>query len=235
MNNKIADPRQNRLLNMLPPSEYARLVPALERVSLRVGDILAEPNKMSRFVYFPVDSMVSLYYPMDHGTSSEIALIGNEGMFSIVPILGGETMPYMAVVETSGQAFRLDGRILKGELDRSRHLRHILLLYTQALFTQMAQLSICGRHHSLREQLCLHLLLIHDRALSDRFALTQQTTAHMLGVRRESVTKVSGELRGDGLIAYRRGYVTVLDRRRLECECCECCSVVREEFFRLLG
>ncbi len=144
-------------------------------------------------------------------------------------------MPYMAVVETSGHAFRLDGRILKGELDRSRHLRHILLLYTQALFTQMAQLSICGRHHSLREQLCLHLLLIHDRAPSDRFALTQQTTAHMLGVRRESVTKVSGELRGDGLIDYKRGYVTVLDRRRLECECCECYSVVREEFFRLLG
>ncbi len=235
MNNKIADPRQNRLLEMLPPSEYTRLLPALERVSLRVGDILAEPNKISRFVYFPVDSMVSLYYPMDHGMSSEIALIGNEGMFSIVPILGGETMPYMAVVETSGQAFRLDGKILKGELDRSRHLRHILLLYTQALFTQMAQLSICGKHHSLREQLCLHLLLIHDRAPSDRFALTQQTTAHMLGVRRESVTKVSGELRGDGLIDYKRGYVTVLDRRRLECECCECYGVVREEFFRLLG
>lgn len=233
--NKIIDPRQNLLLAKLPPGEYENLQPALEHVQLRAGEILAEPHKKSRYVYFPVDSTLSLYYPMDHGTSAEIALIGNEGMFSIVPALGGETLPYLAMVETTGHACRLDEKILKHELGRSTGLRHILQLYTQALFVQIAQISVCGRHHSLRQQLCLHLLLMHDRAPADKFVLTHQAIAHILGVRRESVTKVSGELRDAGLIDYRRGHITVLGRPGLEAECCECYGVMKEEFRRLLG
>lgn len=235
MNKNTIDPRQNHLLARLPSDELERLFPELEQVELKAGDILSEPHKISRYVYFPVASTFSLYYPLDHGMSSEIALIGKEGMFSIVPVLGGETLPYMAMVETPGYAYRMEWKAFKRELDRSRNLKHVILLYTQALLTQMAQLSICGRHHSLRQQLCLHLLLMHDRSTADRFVLTQQTIAQMLGVRRESVTKVSVELRLNGLIEYRRGYVTVLNRPGLEGECCECYGVVREEFFRLLG
>ncbi len=235
MKKNMIDPCQNHLLARLHADERERLFSELEQVDLKDGDILSEPNKISRYVYFPVASTVSLYYPMDHGISSEIALIGNEGMFSIVPVLGGETLPYMAMVETPGFAYRMEWKAFKRELDRSRNLREVILLYTQALFTQMAQLSICGRHHSLRQQLCLHLLLLHDRSSADRFVLTQQTIAHMLGVRRESVTKASVELRENGFIDYRRGYLTVLNRSGLEGQCCECYGVVREEFYRLLG
>ena len=231
----IMDPRQNHLLAMLPEEEYERLRAGLEQVKLSAGDVLCEPHKRSRYVYFPVDSTLSLYYPMDHGASAEIALIGNEGMFSIAPFLGDATLPYMSMVETAGQAYRLDAKILKREFDRNEQLRHILLLYTQALFTQIAQISVCGRHHSLRQQLCLHLLLLDDRSPSGSFALTQQAVAHMLGVRRESVTKVSSGLREEELIEYRRGRITVLDRSGLQRECCECYSVVSKEFRRLLG
>ena len=229
------DPRQNRLLALLPEAECGHLFSELEPVTLSAGDALFEPNKKLSYAYFPVDSTISLYYPMDHGMSAEIALIGNEGMFSVASVLSGSSLPYVAMVETPGKAFRLDVRILKQELERAGQLQHILLLYAQALFTQAAQVSICGRGHSLRQQFCLHLLLLHDRSPSGRLALTQQAAAHMLGVRRESVTKVSGELRETGLIDYRRGKIAVLDRAGLERECCECYEVVRQEFRRLLG
>ena len=229
------DPRQNQLLAMLPEEEYGYLQAGLEQVKLGVGDVLCEPHKKPSYVYFPLDSTLSLYYPMDHGTSAEIALIGNEGMFSITPCLGGASLPYVAVVETAGHACRLDVRVLKREFERAGKLQHVLLLYTQALFTQMAQISVCGRHHSLRQQFCLHLLLLDDRSPAGKFALTQQAAAHMLGVRRESVTKVSGGLRSERLIDYRRGVVAVLDRTGLERECCECYGVVSREFKRLLG
>lgn len=233
---KTIDPRQNHLLDKLTASgKHQNLFLALDVVALRAGEILAEPDQPSGYVYFPLDCTVSLYYPMDHGTSAEIALIGNEGMFSVVPLLGGETLPYRATVETSGHACRLEERILQRELERSAELGRVLKLYTQALFVQIAQISVCGRHHSLRQQLCLHLLLMHDRAPDGRFMLTQQAMAHMLGVRRESVTKVSGELRDEGLIDYSRGRVTVLARAALEAECCECYGVVFREFHRLLA
>ncbi|HQT26057.1 MAG TPA: Crp/Fnr family transcriptional regulator [Burkholderiales bacterium] len=220
---------------MLPQGEYERLLPMLERVALRSGEVLVEPHKKSRYVYFPVDGTLSLYYPMDHGLSSEIALIGNDGMLSIATVLGGRTLPYLAIVESDGQAYRLEEKVLRQELQRSANLVHILLLYAQALFIQMAQISVCGRQHSLRQQLCLHLLLMHDRMLSDEFRLTQQAIAHMLGVRRESVTKASGELRDAGIIGYRRGYITVHDRPGLEGQCCECYGMLQLEFGRLLG
>jgi len=228
-------PRQNHLLALLPEGEYGHLFSALESIKLGAGETLSEPHKKLRYAYFPVDSAISLYYPVNHGMSAEIALIGNDGMFSIASFLSGRGLPYMAMVETAGHAYRLDMRILEREFGRGGRLRHILLLYAQALFTQTAQISICGRCHSLRQQFCLHLLLLYDRSPSDWLVLTQQAIAHMLGVRRESVTKVSGELRRDGLIDYRRGKITVLDRAGLERECCECYGTVRQEFQRLLG
>jgi CRP-like cAMP-binding protein len=226
MNNKHTDPRRNHLLAMLPPDEYEHLLPALEKINFHASEVLNEPHKKSRYAYFPVDGAVSLYYPMDHGVSAGIAMIGNEGMCSIVPVLGGEGLPYMAVVETAGYAYRLDVKVLQRELERSENLRHLLLLYVQSLFVQIAQMMVCGRHHTLRQQLCLHLLLMQDRMLSHRLSLTQQTIAHMLGVRRESVSKVAGELRDDGVIDYRRGRIAVLDRAALEAACCECYGVI---------
>lgn len=226
MYNKATDPRRNHLLAMLSPDEYEHLLPALERVSFHAGEVLNEPHKKSRYAYFPIDGVVSLYYPMDHGVSAEIAMIGNEGMCSIVPVLGGEGLPYRAVVETAGYAYRLDVKVLQRELERSDNLRHLLLLYVQSLFVQISQMVVCGRHHSLRQQLCLHLLLMQDRMLSHRISLTQQSIAHILGVRRESVSKVAGELRDDGMIDYRRGRIAVLDRAALQAECCECYGVI---------
>ena len=172
--NNNAHPRQNRLLEMLPQGEYQRLLPMLERIALRQGEVLIEPHKKSRYVYFPVDGTLSLYFPMDHGLSSEIALIGKEGMLSIASVLGGNTLPYVAIVEAAGQAYRIEEKLLKSELDRCDGLGQVMLLYAQALFIQMAQISVCGRQHSLRQQLCLHLLLMHDRMAVDRFAMTQQ-------------------------------------------------------------
>lgn len=234
MKNKL-DPLQNHLLASLPAAEFDDLLPVLELVELSAGDLLAEASRQARYAYFPVDCTVSLYFPMDHGTSAEIAMIGNEGMFSIVPVLGGKALPYRAVAETAGHAYRLDEKVLRHELEHSSELRHVLLLYTQALFVQIAQMSVCGRHHSLRQQLCLHLLLLDDRTPSGYFALTQQAIAHMLGVRRESVSKLSGELRAAGLIEYRRGVIRLLNRAATEAECCECYNVMRKEFRNLLG
>lgn len=227
------DPLQNHLLAALPRNEFNHLHPHLVLVHIQANQTLIEPHKKSRYVYFPLNCTIALYYPVDSGNSAEIALIGNEGMFSIVPVMGGESMPYSAVAETEGDAYRLDEMILKQEFERSPNLHHLLLLYTQALFTEMAQISVCGRHHSLRQQLCLHLLLVHDRAMSDKFTLTHQALAHMLGVQRESVTKVKGGLRKEGFIDYIRGEITILDRAGLERECCECYAVVRDEFRRL--
>jgi CRP-like cAMP-binding protein len=228
-------PRQNHLLALLPEGECGNLFSALELVILEVGDVLSDPNQKLRYAYFPVDSTISLYSPANHGMSAEIALIGNDGMFSIASFMGGGSLPYVATIETAGHAYRLDVRVLKQEFERGGKLQHVMLLYAQALFTQTAQISICGRGHSLRQQYCLHLLLLCDRLPSGRLVLTQQAIAHMLGVRRESVTKVSGELRREKLIDYRRGRITVLDRPGLERECCECYSITRQEFRRLLG
>ncbi|MBY0579086.1 MAG: Crp/Fnr family transcriptional regulator [Burkholderiales bacterium] len=229
------EPRLNHLLAALPKEEYDSLHPGLELVRLKTGEIIAEPNKRSNYVYFPVDCVISLYYTMESGASAEIAMIGNEGMFSIVNVMGGASMPYLAVVQTMGHAFRLDEGILKQAFDRAETLRRTLLLYTQALLTQMAQGAVCNRHHSLTQQLCLLLLLVHDKTLSNELVLTQETIANMLGVRREGVTEAAGKLRIEGIIDYKRGHISVIDRSSLETLCCECYGVVKKEFQRLLG
>jgi CRP-like cAMP-binding protein len=230
----VHDPHQNRLLAALPDEEYARLLPNLELVLMPLGHVLYESGNELRYVYFPTTSIVSLLYVLLDGASAEIAVVGNEGVIGVALFMGGETMPNRAVVQSAGHAYRLKGQLLKEEFNRSGELQHLLLRYTQALLTQMAQTAVCNRHHSLDQQLCRWLLLSLDRLPSDELVMTQELIANMLGVRREGVTEAAGNLQKAGLIRYSRGHITVLDRAGLEARVCECYAVVRREFERLL-
>jgi len=227
--------KQNRLLSALSTENLAALKPHLELALLESGSILVESDAYPDNVYFPIDSSISLYYGMKNGESSEIALIGNEGMFSIAHIMGGETMPYFASVETTGHAFKINRKVLKKEIDSTDSLRQTLLLYSQAALTQMAQSAVCGRNHTLYQQLCLHLLMLHDNSLANNFVLTHKALAHMLGVRREGMTSAAKKLLDNGIIDYKRSTIKVVSRAGLESQCCECYEVVRKEFQRLLG
>jgi len=228
------DQRQNQLLRALPKLEYERLFPHLELIEMPLGEVLYESGKQLRHVYFPTDSIVSLLYVMEDGASAEIAVVGNEGIIGIALFMGGETTPSRAVVQSAGYAYRLKGHLLRQEFDRSGPLQHLLLRYTQALITQMAQTAVCNRHHSVDQQLCRWLLLSLDRLPGNELIMTQELIANMLGVRREGVTEAAGKLQEAGLIQYSRGHITVLDRPRLEARTCECYSVVKREFDRLL-
>ena len=199
-----------------------------------LGDVLYEPGVQLRYVYFPSTSIVSLLYVMENGASAEIAIVGNEGILGIALFMGGETTPSRAVVQSAGYGFRLNARVLKDEFGRFGAMAHLLLRYTQALITQMAQTAVCNRHHSVDEQLCRWLLLSLDRLSSNELVMTQELIANMLGVRREGVTEAAGKLQSAGLIRYRRGRITVLDRPGLEARSCECYQVVKNEFDRLL-
>jgi CRP-like cAMP-binding protein len=227
-------PRQNHLLDALPPADYERIAARLEPVSLKLGDVLYEPDVQLRYVYFPTTAIVSLLYVMEDGASAEIAIVGNEGILGIALFMGGETTPSRAVVQSAGHAYRLKAQLLKDEFGRFGPFLNLLLRYTQALITQMAQTAVCNRHHSVDQQLCRWLLLSLDRLVSSELSMTQELIANMLGVRREGVTEAAGKLQQAGLIHYRRGKITVLDRRRLEARSCECYQVVKTEFDRLL-
>jgi CRP-like cAMP-binding protein len=228
------NPEQNHLLAALPESDYARLAPHLELIPMKLGDVLYEPGVRLRYVYFPTTSIVSLLYVMEDGASAEIAIVGNEGILGISLFMGGETTPSRAVVQSAGYGYRLKAQLLKNEFGRFGPLLHLLLRYTQALITQMAQTAVCNRHHSVDQQLCRWLLLSLDRLASNELSMTQELIANMLGVRREGVTEAAGKLQDAGLIRYRRGRITVLDRPRLEARSCECYQVVKTEFDRLL-
>ena len=199
-----------------------------------LGDVLYESGSQLRYVYFPSTSIVSLLYVMEDGASAEIAVVGNEGMVGVALFMGGETTPSRAVVQSAGHAYRLKGQLLKEEFHRAAALQHLLLRYTQALLTQMAQTAVCNRHHSVDQQLCRWLLLSLDRLPSNKLTMTQELIANMLGVRREGVTEAAGKLQKLGVIRYRRGKITVLDRPQLEARACECYQVVKKEFDRLL-
>ncbi len=227
-------PRQNHLLSALPAEEYARLLPQLELVPMPLGKVLYESGNELHHVYFPTTAIVSLLYVMLDGASAEIAVVGNEGIIGVALFMGGETMPNRAVVQSAGHAYRLKGQLLKNEFNRSGELQHLLLRYTQALLTQMAQTAVCNRHHSLDQQLCRWLLLSLDRLSSNELVMTQELIADMLGVRREGVTEAAGNLQRAGLIKYQRGRITALDRTGLETRACECYAVVKKEFDRLL-
>lgn len=201
---------------------------------MRLGDVLYEPGTRLRSVYFPATSIVSMLYVMEDGASAEIAIVGNEGILGISIFMGGETTPSRAVVQSAGYGYRLKAQLIKNEFGRFGAMMQLLLRYTQALITQMAQTAVCNRHHSIDQQLCRWLLLSLDRLPSNELAMTQELIANMLGVRREGVTEAAGKLQAAGLIPYRRGKITALDRPGLQARCCECYEVVKREFDRLL-
>jgi len=227
-------PEQNRLLAALPELVRQRLFTHLESVQMPLGEVLYESGTQLRYVYFPTTSIVSLLYVMEDGASAEIAVVGKEGLLGIALFMGGETTPSRAIVQNAGHGFRLKARLLKSEFNRAGPVMHLLLLYTQALITQMAQTAVCNRLHSLDQQLCRWLLLSLDRLPSNEVTMTQELIANMLGVRREGVTEAAGRLQDDGLVHYSRGRITVLDRPGLEARTCECYQVVKKEYDRLL-
>ncbi len=226
-------PARNHLLAALPREDFARLEPHLELVPLPLGWAVYESGGQQGYVYFPTTAIVSLLYVMADGDSAEIAVVGNDGLVGIALFMGGETTPSRAVVQSEGQGYRLKGLLLKGEFERGGELQHLLLRYTQALITQMAQTAVCNRHHAVEEQLCRWLLLSLDRLPSNELTMTQELIANMLGVRREGVTQAAGKLQEAGVIHYSRGKITVLDRPKLEALVCECYAVVRRETDRL--
>lgn len=228
------DPRQNRLLATLPQAEMARWLPQLERVDMPLGAVLYESGSKLSHVYFPLNAIVSLLYVLEDGASAEIAVVGREGLVGVSLFMGGESTPSRAVIQNAGQAYRLRGDVMLQEFNQAGPVLHLLLRYTQALLTQMAQTAVCNRHHSLDQQLCRWLLLSLDRIDSPQLSMTQELIANMLGVRRESVTEAAGHLQDAGLIRYHRGHITVLDRTGLERRTCECYAVVKREYDRLL-
>jgi len=227
-------PRQNQLLAALSAADYERLLPHLEPVALELGRALYESGGQQGNVYFPTNSIVSLLYVMEDGASAEIAIVGNDGLVGIALFMGGESTPSRAVVQSAGHGYRLRAGVLKSEFGRGGDLQHLLLRYTQALITQMAQTAVCNRHHAVEQQLCRWLLLSLDRLNTNELVMTQELIANMLGVRREGVTEAAGHLQKAGLIHYSRGRIVVIDRPNLEARVCECYSVVKREYERLL-
>jgi CRP-like cAMP-binding protein len=230
----IPHPQQNHILDALPQPERERLFPYLKLVGLPLGKALYESGDMLRHIYFPTDAIISLLYVLKDGASAEIAVVGNDGAIGVALFMGGETTTNRAIVQSAGSAYQMTGARLKEEFERHGELLHVLLRYTQALITQMAQTAVCNRHHSVDQQLCRWLLLSLDRLSSDTLTMTQELIANMLGVRREGVTEAAGKLQKVGVIKYSRGQITVLDRPRLEQLCCECYGVVKTETDRLL-
>jgi CRP-like cAMP-binding protein len=229
-----ADLRSNRLLAALPEAEWTRWSPVLERVQMPLGQVLYESGATLGYVYFPLTAIVSLLYVMENGASAEIAVVGNEGIVGVSLFMGGESTPSRAVVQSAGMGCRLKAKVMKEEFDKAGPAMHLLLRYTQALLTQMAQTAVCNRHHSLDQQLCRWLLLSLDRLQGNELVMTQELIANMLGVRREGVTEGALKLQKAGLIQYVRGHMTVLDRKGLEARTCECYAVVKREYDRLL-
>jgi CRP-like cAMP-binding protein len=228
-------PQHNHLLAALPVEVQQRLFPHLELVTMPLGKVLYESGDTLRHVYFPADCIISLLYVMEDGASAEISVVGNEGLIGVALFMGGESTPSRAIVQSAGSAYRLLGQRLKEEFNRHGDLLLLMLRYTQALITQMAQTAVCNRHHSVDQQLCRWLLLSLDRLPSNRLTMTQELIANMLGVRREGVTDAAGKLQKLGVIEYSRGHITVLDRSRLESLSCECYAVVKKETDRLLN
>jgi CRP-like cAMP-binding protein len=228
------DPKQNHLLAAHYAGTLQRWMPHLEWVDMSLGGVLFESGETSRYVYFPTTSIVSLLYLMGDGASAEIAVVGNEGIVGISLFMGGGSTSSRALVQSGGAGFRMPAEKFKEEFNRSSAVLHLLLRYTQALITQMAQTAVCNRHHSLDQQLCRWLLLSLDRLQGDNLMMTQRLIADMLGVRREGVTQAALHLQDAGLIRYVRGHITVLDRKALEKRSCECYGVVKKEYDRLL-
>ena len=231
---KPSDPKSNQILYVLPDSAWHRLLPKLEVVDLPLGEVLYESGGVMTHVYFPTTAIVSLLYVMENGASAEIAVVGREGVVGISLFMGGGSTPSRAVVQSAGQGYRLDAQTIKNEFNQTAAVMHVLLRYTQALISQIAQTAVCNRHHSLDQQLSRWLLLSLDRLEGSELLMTQELIANMLGVRREGVTEAAVKLQQAGLIRYSRGRISVLDRSGLEKRTCECYAVVKKEYDRLL-
>jgi CRP-like cAMP-binding protein len=229
-----SDLRENHLLAALPDAESQRWLPQLEPVEMPLGQVLYESGGTLSHVYFPTTAIVSLLYVMENGASAEIAVVGNEGIVGISLFMGGDSTSSRAVVQSAGVGLRLKAQIMKDDFNRAGPVLHLLLRYTQALITQMAQTAVCNRHHSLDQQLCRWLLLSLDRLQGNELVMTQELIANMLGVRREGVTEGALKLQQAGLIRYARGHISILDRDGLEKRSCECYAVVKKEYDRLL-
>ena len=226
---------QNRLLASLPQADLDRLMPYFERVNLALGQVIHESGCKLGYVYFPANCIVSILYMLEDGDTAEVAVVGFEGIIGIPLLMGGETTTTRAVVQSAGFAYRIAAHKIKTEFSRGGPVMRLLLRYTQALMTQMTQTAVCNRHHTIEQQLCRWLLLSLDRLPSNTLTMTQDLIANMLGVRRGGVTEAAGKLQRAGVIRYVRGRIDVLDRPALEARACECYSVVKVEFKRLLA
>lgn len=227
------NPKNNQLLAALPKETQDRIFPHLKLVDLPSNDVVYEARQRVDYVYFPTNCIISLLYVMVDGASAEISIVGHEGVLGVEVFMGGDSTPSRAVVLSGGTAFRLPASRLKKEFNSSPDMRSLMLRYTQTLIAQMAQTAVCNRHHSIDQQLCRWLLLCLDRLPDNHLTMTQELIANMLGVRREGVTEAAGKLQRQGVIAYQRGHITVLDRPKLEQLCCECYAVVKRETDRL--
>lgn len=229
------NPSQNHLLAALPTAEFEPLAALLELVPMPLGRMLYSPDEQLQHAYFPTSSIVSLHYIVESGASAETASVGNEGVVGVSLFMGGDTTSSSAVVQTAGHAYRLERRLMNSAFNAGGLFQKILLRYTQSLLTQMAQTAVCNRHHSVEQQMCRSLLLTLDRMPNRELVMTQELLASLLGVRREGITVAAGNLQRDGLISYRRGHISILDRVGLEERACECYSVVKKESARLLS
>lgn len=227
-------PEQNHLLAALPRETFERIFPHLELVKMPLGEVLYESSGLLQHVYFPTDAIVSLHYVMENGASAEIAGVGNEGVLGVSLFMGGNTTPSLATVQTGGYGYRMKAKLMMEEFNRAGPMMRLMLRYTQALITQMSQTAVCNRHHTVEQQLCRWLLLTLDRLPTSELTMTQELIASMLGVRREGITEAAGNLQREGLIRYRRGHITVIDRAGLQRHSCECYEVVKKEMHRLL-
>ena len=228
------DPKQNAILAALPKSDYERLLPDLELVPMPKGWTMSEAGDHVNFLHFPISGIVSMIYILEDGSSSEIALVGNEGMVGVSIFMGGDSMPSSTEVQSVGKAYRLPRKIMKREFSLGGQLQHLALLYTQALIAQTSQTAVCNQHHALDQRLCRWLLMSVDRLHSEELRITQEMISNLLGTRRESITQAVSQLQMDGVIASSRGHITVMDRPKLEKRACECYEVVRQEYERLL-
>lgn len=232
---KMHDAKQNYLLAAMPDEEFQRIEPQLERVTLNRGDVVYEFEEALKYGYFPTTALAVLMCNMEDGTSTEVAVVGNEGVLGVSLFLADQGALTQATVQHSGEAWRLKAGHLKTEFDHCGHLQSVLLRYTQTLLTQMAQTTGCNRAHSVEQQLCRWLLQNMDRLPTDELRMTQEFIANMLGVRRESVTEAAGKLQEAGLISYCRGHIEILDRPKLEAQACECYDIVRRQYDTLLA
>ncbi len=224
----------NRLIASLPDEAYCQWAPQLREVDMHLGDVLHESGGTIDQVYFPTTSIVSLLYTLENGASTEVAVVGNEGLVGVSAFMGGNSTPNQSVVRSSGRGYRLPAGVLVKALETTGAVANLMLRYTQALMTQIAQTAVCTRHHNLNQRLCRFLLFSLDRLATDELWMTQDLICNMLGVRRESVTEAALSLQKAGLIRYQRGHIAVVDRPALERRCCECYSVIKREYDRLL-